>query len=298
LSAFFFDSRRTPDSDQCKPSCLAFAALLQSRPFSERPRMVRSRLASVKHLLIALAALGLCVCTTELALPLAGRMACSAAAATPGLRAPPSWTVHHLFKPDVHIVTSDPDTQAEVEWRTNSHGLRRRGNRSSPSRLELSGLSGLGDDSTLAPETPTAATFSANGCKERCSRRARLKIEVINAGCPQYGPLLSYLPVEAIRCCRSRPTWLSAISTWRISRTTITVAATCAWTVCSPCICPHPDLEWQRSAAERIWVQRLLMWRHGQRGLGYVLGKEDQPEDVRDIDSLKGTYAWLRDDAP
>jgi hypothetical protein len=65
-----------------------------------------------------------------------------------------------------------------------------------------------------------------------------------------------------------------------------------------PLYCPHPELEWERSATERFWVQRLLMWRHGERGLGYVFGTDDQPEDGRDINSPKGMYAWLRDDAP
>jgi hypothetical protein len=40
------------------------------------------------------------------------------------------------------------------------------------------------------------------------------------------------------------------------------------------------------------------LWQHGKRGLGHLLGVEDQAEDVRDIDAPLGAYAWLRDDAP
>jgi hypothetical protein len=62
--------------------------------------------------------------------------------------------------------------------------------------------------------------------------------------------------------------------------------------------CPHPELERQRTAAERLWVERLLMWQHAKHGVAYLLGSEDRPEDSRDIDAPQGTYAWLRDDPP
>ena len=65
-----------------------------------------------------------------------------------------------------------------------------------------------------------------------------------------------------------------------------------------PLYCPHPELERQRTATERLWVERLLMWQHAKHGLAYLLGGEDRPEDSRDIDAPQGTYAWLRDDPP
>ena len=41
-----------------------------------------------------------------------------------------------------------------------------------------------------------------------------------------------------------------------------------------------------------------MLWQHGKRGVGHLLGADDQAEDARDIDAPQGAYAWLRDDAP
>ena len=57
-------------------------------------------------------------------------------------------------------------------------------------------------------------------------------------------------------------------------------------------------MERQRSAKEKVWIDRLLTWRHCRRGIALWIGGAADPEDIRDIDSPQGTYAWLREEPP
>ena len=122
-------------------------------------------------------------------------------------------------------------------------------------------------------------------------------LEVINAGCPQTGPLLSYLSLRH-RLLSLAPDLvvfnfdMSDVADDHRCRRHVRMNGT------QPLYCPHPDLERQRTTSEVFWVERLLLWQHGKRGLGHLLGAEDQAEDMRDIDAPSGAYAWVRDDAP
>ena len=154
----------------------------------------------------------------------------------------------------------------------------------------------LGDDSTLAPETASAATFCAR-LRELLGANSPVNIEVINAGCPQYGPLLSLLLLKHSLLALSPDLVIcnfdmSDVADDHHCRRSVRMNGL------QPLYCPHPDLERQRNAAERLWVERLLMWQHAKQGVAYLLGNDDRPEDNRDIDAPQGTYAWLRDDVP
>ena len=158
--------------------------------------MVRSLLPFPKHLVLAIGFLGLSVCGLEFGLHLHDACVPGTGSYSERNACAPSWTVHHLLKPDVRINATDPDTGAEVSWRTNSLGLR-------GAEIEIPKPVGtyrivcLGDESTLAPETSPSETFCA-GCGNFSRRPARCEIEVINAGCPQYGPLLSLLVAQTL----------------------------------------------------------------------------------------------------
>lgn len=257
--------------------------------------MVRSRLACLKHLSIALACLGLCVCSVEFALHVYDACAAGAGGDSERNACTASWTMHHVLKPDARIVVSNPDNGSEVEWRTNSLGLRG-AEIDLPKPAGLYRIVCLGNESTLAGETSENETFCRR-LQEMLSAISPVKIEVINAGRPQYGPLLSFLSLRHALLALSPDLVIcnfdmSDIAADHRCRRYVRMNGT------QPLYCPHPDLERQRTAAEKLWVERLQMWRHGKRGLGYVLGSESPSDDVRDIDSPQGAYAWLRDDAP
>ena len=50
----------------------------------------------------------------------------------------------------------------------------------------------LGDESTLAAQTRAKDTFCGR-LAEMLAAKSPVQIEVVNAGCPEYGPLLSFL---------------------------------------------------------------------------------------------------------
>jgi hypothetical protein len=257
--------------------------------------MVRSRLAFIKHLILAVGSLGLCVCGTEFGLHVYQSWAECAVCRADKSACAPSWTVHHNLKPDLRVTVADPDLGTEVRWHTNSLGIR-------GPEVEIPKPPGtfrilcLGDESTLSPETNQAETFCAR-LKELLGSANSGNIEVINAGCPQTGPLLSFLSLRH-RLLSLAPDLvvfnfdMSDVADDHHCRRHVRMNGK------QPLYCPHPDLERQRTASETLWVERLLLWQHGKRGLGHLLGAEDQAEDVRDIDAPQGVYAWLRDDAP
>jgi len=257
--------------------------------------MVRSLLPFPKHLILAIGFLGLSVCGLEFALHLHEACVPGSGSYSERNACAPSWTVHHLLKPDVRISATDPDTGAAVAWRTNSLGLRG-GEIEIPKPVGTYRIVCLGDDSTLAPETGPSETFCAR-LRELLAPASPLQIEVINAGCPQYGPLLSLLLLKHsllglapdLVICNFD---MSDVADDHRCRRSVRMNGT------QPLYCPHPELERQRTAAERLWVERLLMWQHAKHGVAYLLGSEDRPEDSRDIDAPQGTYAWLRDDPP
>ena len=86
--------------------------------------MVRSLLPFPKHLVLAVVLLGLSVCGVEFGLHLHDACLLDTGSYSDRNACAPSWTVHHLLKPDVRISATDPDTGSEVSWRTNSLGLR------------------------------------------------------------------------------------------------------------------------------------------------------------------------------
>jgi hypothetical protein len=265
------------------------------RALLDRTRMVRSLLPFPKHLAIAIGLLGLSVCGLEFSLHLYDACTPNACGYSDRSACAPSWTVHHLLKPDVRISATDPDTGAAVTWRTNSLGLRG-GEIDVPKPAGTYRIVCLGDDSTLAPETSQPETFCVR-LRETLGPASPMEIEVINAGCPQYGPLLSLLLLKHSLLGLSPDLVIcnfdmSDVADDHRCRRSVRMNRS------QPLYCPHPDLERQRTAAERMWVERLLMWQHAKHGLACLLGSEDRPEDGRDIDAPQGTYAWLRDDPP
>ncbi len=257
--------------------------------------MVRSRLAFFKHLILAIGSLGLCVCGTELGLHVYESWAQCAICRADKSACSPSWTVHHHLKPDIRVTVPDPDLGTEVRWHTNSLGIR-------GPEIEIPKPPGtyrilcLGDESTLASETNAGETFCAR-LKELLPTSSGINLEVVNAGCPQSGPLLSYLALRH-RLLALNPDLvvfnfeMSDVANDHRCRRHVRMNGK------QPLYCPHPDLERQRTATEVFWVERLLLWQHGKRGVGHLLGADTQTEDVRDIDASQGVYAWLRDDAP
>lgn len=257
--------------------------------------MVRSRLAFLQHLLIAIVVLVLCVGGAELGLHLYEAYSACAASDNERSACAPSWTHHHGLKPEVRVLTAEPDTGQKIRWKTNSLGLR-------GPEVEIPKPSGvyrilcLGDESTLAAQTRGKQTFCTH-LAENLAASSATEIEVINGGCPEYGPLLSYLQLRHALLGLAPDLVIfhfdmsDVVDDHRSRRSARVNGAL-------PLYCPHPELEKQRNARESMWIHRLLTWRHCRKGIAFLIGSTEDPEDLRDVDSPQGTYAWLRDEPP
>ena len=102
-----------------------------------------------------------------------------------------SWDLHHELKPLQRITQLDPDTRQPLKLATNSFGLR-------GTEIQVPMPPGvyrivcLGDERTFGTHVPDGETFCSQ-LQTLLQARSRVKIEVINAGVPDYCPLLSCL---------------------------------------------------------------------------------------------------------
>lgn len=160
---------------------------------------MRPRLGWLKHAFYALATLLLLVCSAEVALKMYDARTGAISGDSPGGESGGvilSEKTHHGLRPASTHVTRHPDTGRLVRWRTNRWGLR--GDEIAvPKPPGVYRIICLGDEATLAPETPRSATFCAR-LEEYLSRSTGRRVEVINAGVPGYCPLLSLLQVRHV----------------------------------------------------------------------------------------------------
>lgn len=261
---------------------------------------MRSRLVCFKHITYALIALVLSVCGAEVGLRVYDSYTGELSAPRdqdPGLCAR-CWWMHHRLKPLIKTTEINPDTGSPVEIQTNSYGLRGE-EVTIPKPPGVLRVIMLGDESTLAPETDAASTFSAQ-LQELLQEQTKLKVEVINAGVSGYCPLLSYLQVKHSLLALEPDLFvlnfdMSDVADdhqyrrWLQARMGI------------PDACPHPGLDRKRIMEPQTSAPtglRLLMPEWGKRHIGALFGSPTAPEDQRDIDTLQGKYAWLRDSPP
>src|SRR5690348_1208903 len=154
--------------------------------------MIRSCFLWCKHLTYAVAVLATLACLLEIAL----RVYDSATAQVTrrdlydrGMVCK-SWFVHHTLKPSHQFSVKNPDTGERVRVAVNSLGLRGP-EPVVPKPRSTFRVICLGDDSTFAAATGDAATFCAV-LQRQLTGRISSPVEVINAGIPDYCPLLSY----------------------------------------------------------------------------------------------------------
>src|SRR5579872_6776339 len=158
--------------------------------------MIRSCFLWVKHLVYAVAVLATLACLLEIGL----RVYDSATAQVTrrdlydrGLVCK-NWFVHHTLKPSRVFAVNNPDTGERVRVAVNSLGVRGVEPEIPKPRGTLR-IVCLGDDSTLATFIPEADTFCSQ-LRQELTTQLNRPVEVINAGVPDYCPLLSYLQLR------------------------------------------------------------------------------------------------------
>jgi hypothetical protein len=258
--------------------------------------MIRSCFLWCKHVTYAIAVLALVACLAEVGL----RVYDSATAQVTrrdlydrGLVCK-SWFVHHTLKPSHTFAVKNPDTGQRVRLAVNSRGLR------GPEPLVpkppgTCRILCLGDESTLATQVSEAETFCALLQGELAAGGAA--VEVINAGVPEYCPLLSFLQFRhALLSLQADLVVFNfdmsdIADDYHLRRYAVMNADG------APLSCAHPALEIPRSGRSGR-EGMLLLPQFARQRLNCLLAEKMLDEKSRTLDSPKCRYLWLEDQPP
>lgn len=260
--------------------------------------MIRRVFTRLKPFGLALVVLALAPCVIEFVLRLSAcQSGFSDDESGDDVATIPSWHTHHELAPFQAIdrpAESSADEPAEtVEFRTNSIGLR-------GSEIVVPKPDGvfrvvcIGDETVLAAEIAEKDTF----CKVLERQMQALssgRIEVINAGVPDYCPVLSFLQVRH-RLAGLDPDLIIAhfdmTDVWddqRFRRLTDIDASE------QPLVCINPSLS--NEPRIRPLTENFLTWRWAQDSLGGVFGgAADRPGDDA-YGERRTQFAWLSDES-
>jgi hypothetical protein len=261
--------------------------------------MIRSRLVCLKHICFASLTLALLVCALEVGLHL-----------HPTFREQPwnggepadqllvkSWLTYLSLKPSQTVTTHNPNTQSSVQVVTNSFGLR--GSEILvPKPPGVFRIICLGDEKTLASEIEEPYTFCSL-LQEYLQEHTRFKVEVVNAGVPNFCPLLSYLQVKHSLLGLQPDLLILNFDMSDIADDHKCRRHTLIDSNFEPLSCPHPDLvKTKKHPHQTRIIDRFIITKWCKQQLGYVVPVSTLSEDHRDIDSRLGRYAWLQDEPP
>lgn len=259
--------------------------------------MIRSGFLWFKHLTYAVVLLALVACLAEVALRVydsaTGQitrrdlydrgMVCK------------SWFVHHTLKPSHAFAVKNPDSGARVRVAVNSLGLRGK-EAAIPKPGGIFRVLCLGDDTTFAAATPEPETFCAL-LAEALPERLGRPVEVINAGVPDYCPLLSYLQFRH-ELLALQPDLVilnfdmsDVADDYQLRRYTVMDS------VGLPVNCANPSLELVRGGKPGK-EGMLLLPQFAKQRLSRLLADRMLNETSRSIDSPRCRYLWLEDKAP
>ena len=261
--------------------------------------MIRSCFLWCKHLVYAVAVLALVACLAEIGL----RVYDSATAQVTrrdlydrGIVCK-SWFVHHALKPSHNFAVKSPDTGERIRIAVNSLGLR------GPEPLipKPSGtvrIVCLGDDSTFAQGIPEAQTFCALLQAELAGKGVAAPLEVINAGVPDYCPLLSYLQYRHELLALQPDLVILNFDMSDVADDYIVRRIAVMSTAGVPLSCSHPALELPRAARKQETDSALLVPQFVRQQINTVLAERTLGEKSRTIESPHCRYLWLEDQPP
>lgn len=211
-----------------------------------------------------------------------------------------SWTVHHELKP-LQEVRRKTDGNESIVVRTNSRGLR------GPD-LEIPKPEGvyriicLGDERVLGPHVGESETLSARLEKllQHWTQKSgsRERVEVINAGVPDYCPLLSLLQYRH-SLAAMQPNLvilnfdMSDVADDYHFRRHVTFDDDR-----QPLCCIHPGLEIRKLSGNQLVNEVLLIPRWGRERLVECWTSRLFSMPQTNISSTSCKYLWLDDQAP
>ena len=159
-----------------------------------------------------------------------------------------------------------------------------------PSRSACIGSSALATDSTLAPETASAATFCAAARASRGEQSREYRSD--QRGFVRNMVRFCRCFCSSTRCWLCRPTWRSAISTCRTWRTTITAGGRAYERFATAVLPPSGSRAAAKRRGENCGLERPPTWQHAKQGVAHLLGNEIDPKTIAISTPLRD-HAWL-----
>ena len=254
--------------------------------------MIRRTLKILKPISLALLVLVMAPCVVEFAFRIAAcrsQLKTSEARAT--LATTSSWFTHHELEPLQRVSVAGTAGQMPVELRTNSLGLRGP-EISIPKPADTLRVLCLGDETVLGTAVDEPQTF-CRLMQDRLQTRTKQRVEVVNAGVPDFCPLLSYLHFRH-RLLALEPDVVIAhfdmTDVWddrRFRRLTELSSRE------EPLLCAAPGLS--TSPVTMPLTQNFLSWEWAQNEVADLIGQK-RTSSGTSVDDPRSRYAWLTDE--
>lgn len=207
-----------------------------------------------------------------------------------------SWFMYQTLKPAHQFAVKNPDSGERVTVSINSLGLRGAeiptAKRSGVFRIVC-----LGDERTLAPQVTEEQTF-CHLLQQKLKAKTGAAIEVINAGVPDYCPLLSCLQFKH-QLLALQPNLViqnfdmsDVADDYHLRKRAVLDSN--GGLLC----CPHPDLEVPKGMSSCRPCDMFLLPRWGREQIGRIWTEKMLAEPHRNISTQDGKYLWLEDHSP
>lgn len=207
-----------------------------------------------------------------------------------------SRTFHHELKPLVRMTLPVSNDQPEYQIETNSLSLR--GSEILvPKPADCYRIVCLGDERTAGLDVPHEETFCQR-LQQLLQSQSSASIEVINAGTPDYCPLLSAIQFRQ-KLAALQPDLVlmnfdmsDVWDDYRYRRYTTMDDQD------NPLGCAHPLLDPPRQRERQRFVDAFLLPQFTFRNCGQLWAGRVLPPPPKDIDTPTGKYIWLQDQPP
>lgn len=207
-----------------------------------------------------------------------------------------SRSCHHELKPLLRLNVPAVEDRVEFELQTNSLGLRGP-EVAIPKPTGKYRIICLGDERTAGLDVPDEETVCQR-LQQLLQSQSSVPIEVINAGTPDYCPLLSFLQFKQ-KLAALQPDLVllnfdmsDVWDDYRYRRHTT------MGNYDEPLGCSHPLLDPPRKREQRQPLDLFLLPQFTVRNCSQVWACRVLPQPPKDIDSPTGKYVWLQDQPP
>ena len=266
--------------------------------------MFRAALTLLRRVITAASLLFLLICGAEVAVRIyetaSGTTVCQSAngiCSDPSKLTIPSWSIHQELKPSATARVECRDSKTEIEFQTNSRGLRG-AEPVVPKPPNVCRIVVLGDETIFAPETTESEHFCYR-LQTELQQHTRTRVEVLNAGIPGHCPFTEFVFFKQ-RLMGLQPDLVLLHFDWsdvaedrqirRLARCDeLDIPQSCSHAALISEKRAHPLERWRRQF-------RLLDWALNSVSLKWKLQVARQRAASHNIDT--NPYAWLREEHP